>query len=213
MKLKGLDLIFYWVVTAFSCGNRNVLLSDSWSRYGHMIDNVVLIVTGTLHERDVQELLEKCHPLGMFDRYFHPILVPSIFAKKLSRPVHNLSYTIMLRFLLLSSALLPWQLHRICGSCTDWCLLTHHLLHTSLSALHQRYRLVVHAWLTPPFLYFFCPSFFFSFFFSFPVGGSSLFGFFCYCMIDTSALLILENNSNEWRFMFDQKNYRTDIIS
>ncbi|KAG5583213.1 hypothetical protein H5410_053840 [Solanum commersonii] len=36
-------------------------------RYGHMIDNVVLIVTGTLHERDVQELLEKCHPLGMFD--------------------------------------------------------------------------------------------------------------------------------------------------
>ncbi len=39
-------------------------------RYGHMIDNVVLIVTGTLHERDVHELLEKCHPLGMFDRYW-----------------------------------------------------------------------------------------------------------------------------------------------
>ena len=37
-------------------------------RYGHMIDNVVLIVTGTLHERDVHELLEKCHPLGLFDR-------------------------------------------------------------------------------------------------------------------------------------------------
>ena len=35
-----------------------------------MIDNVVLIVTGTLHERDVNELLEKCHPLGMFDRYY-----------------------------------------------------------------------------------------------------------------------------------------------
>eukprot|EP00889_Picochlorum_renovo_P007266 jgi/Picre1/34296/NNA_001769.t1 len=35
--------------------------------YGHMIDNVVLIVTGTLHERDVGELMEKCHPLGMFD--------------------------------------------------------------------------------------------------------------------------------------------------
>eukprot|EP00879_Flechtneria_rotunda_P004408 GHRR01004659.1.p1 GENE.GHRR01004659.1~~GHRR01004659.1.p1 ORF type:complete len:352 (+),score=83.00 GHRR01004659.1:204-1259(+) len=35
--------------------------------YGHMIDNVVLIVTGALHERDVQELLDKCHPLGMFD--------------------------------------------------------------------------------------------------------------------------------------------------
>lgn len=35
--------------------------------YGHMIDNVVLIVTGTLHERDMQELLEKCHPLGVID--------------------------------------------------------------------------------------------------------------------------------------------------
>eukprot|EP00210_Caulerpa_lentillifera_P002240 g2152.t1 len=35
--------------------------------YGHMIDNVVLIVTGTMHNRDHVELLEKCHPLGMFD--------------------------------------------------------------------------------------------------------------------------------------------------
>mmetsp|Transcript_43854 Transcript_43854/g.83746 ORF Transcript_43854/g.83746 Transcript_43854/m.83746 type:complete len:353 (+) Transcript_43854:242-1300(+) len=35
--------------------------------YGYMIDNVVLIVTGTLHERDVQELLDNCHPLGIFD--------------------------------------------------------------------------------------------------------------------------------------------------
>jgi len=35
--------------------------------YGYMIDNVVLIVTGTLHERDMQELLDKCHPLGMFE--------------------------------------------------------------------------------------------------------------------------------------------------
>ncbi|CAG9464480.1 unnamed protein product [Pedinophyceae sp. YPF-701] len=35
--------------------------------YGHMIDNVVLMVTGTLHEREVGELMEKCHPLGMFD--------------------------------------------------------------------------------------------------------------------------------------------------
>ncbi|KAL6769091.1 ATPVD1 [Auxenochlorella protothecoides x Auxenochlorella symbiontica] len=35
--------------------------------FGHMIDNIVLIVTGTLHERDVQELLDKCNPLGVFD--------------------------------------------------------------------------------------------------------------------------------------------------
>jgi len=32
-----------------------------------MIDNIVLIITGTLHERDTSELLEKCHPLGMFE--------------------------------------------------------------------------------------------------------------------------------------------------
>lgn len=34
--------------------------------YGYMIDNIVLLITGTLHERDTTELLEKCHPLGMF---------------------------------------------------------------------------------------------------------------------------------------------------
>ncbi|GAA93897.1 hypothetical protein E5Q_00543 [Mixia osmundae IAM 14324] len=35
--------------------------------YGYMIDNVILLVTGTLHERDTHELLERCHPLGTFD--------------------------------------------------------------------------------------------------------------------------------------------------
>jgi len=35
--------------------------------YGYMIDNIVLLITGTLHERDLGELLEKCHPLGLFE--------------------------------------------------------------------------------------------------------------------------------------------------
>ena len=35
--------------------------------YGYMIDNVALLITGTLHERDTRELLERCHPLGWFD--------------------------------------------------------------------------------------------------------------------------------------------------
>lgn len=35
--------------------------------YGYMIDNVVLIITGTLHSRDTRDLLERCHPLGMFE--------------------------------------------------------------------------------------------------------------------------------------------------
>jgi V-type H+-transporting ATPase subunit d len=32
-----------------------------------MIDNIVLIITGTLHDRNVNDLIAKCHPLGMFD--------------------------------------------------------------------------------------------------------------------------------------------------
>lgn len=35
--------------------------------YGYMIDNVALLITGTLHERDTRELLERCHPLGWLE--------------------------------------------------------------------------------------------------------------------------------------------------
>jgi len=35
--------------------------------YSYMIDNVILLITGTLHERDTSELIDKCHPLGIFD--------------------------------------------------------------------------------------------------------------------------------------------------
>ncbi|ORZ33702.1 ATP synthase subunit [Catenaria anguillulae PL171] len=35
--------------------------------YAYMIDNVILIITGTLHQRDPSELLDKCHPLGVFE--------------------------------------------------------------------------------------------------------------------------------------------------
>lgn len=35
--------------------------------YGYMIDNVALLITGTVHERDKSEILERCHPLGWFD--------------------------------------------------------------------------------------------------------------------------------------------------
>ena len=33
-----------------------------------MIDNVILLITGTLHGRPIHELLPKCHPLGTFDQ-------------------------------------------------------------------------------------------------------------------------------------------------
>jgi len=35
--------------------------------YGYMIDNIVLLITGSLHKRDISELVEKCHPLGIFE--------------------------------------------------------------------------------------------------------------------------------------------------
>eukprot|EP00040_Diaphanoeca_grandis_P035395 m.222382 g.222382 ORF g.222382 m.222382 type:complete len:369 (+) comp33373_c2_seq4:131-1237(+) len=35
--------------------------------YSYMIDNVVFLLTGTRHKRDMKELLPKCHPLGMFE--------------------------------------------------------------------------------------------------------------------------------------------------
>lgn len=35
--------------------------------HAYMIDNVILMVMGTLHGRDTRELVEKCHPLGLFD--------------------------------------------------------------------------------------------------------------------------------------------------
>ncbi|KAA8494840.1 V-type proton ATPase subunit d 1 [Porphyridium purpureum] len=35
--------------------------------YPYMIDNMVLLITGTLQNRDISELLDKCHPLGTFD--------------------------------------------------------------------------------------------------------------------------------------------------
>ncbi|PXF41411.1 V-type proton ATPase subunit d [Gracilariopsis chorda] len=35
--------------------------------YPYMIDNLILLITGTLHHRDISELINKCHPLGHFD--------------------------------------------------------------------------------------------------------------------------------------------------
>merc|ERR1719181_1954171 len=32
----------------------------------YMIENVMLLLKGTLSDRDVNELMEQCHPLGMF---------------------------------------------------------------------------------------------------------------------------------------------------
>lgn len=36
--------------------------------YSYMIDNVVMLITGALKQRDVAELLPRCHPLGALDQ-------------------------------------------------------------------------------------------------------------------------------------------------
>ncbi|KAH0791955.1 V-type proton ATPase subunit d 2 [Histomonas meleagridis] len=38
-----------------------------WIRIPFMIDNVVLLISGIVRNRDVTDLVERCHPLGMFD--------------------------------------------------------------------------------------------------------------------------------------------------
>lgn len=36
--------------------------------YSYMIDNIILLITGTLHQRAISELIPKCHPLGSFEQ-------------------------------------------------------------------------------------------------------------------------------------------------
>ncbi|XP_069813507.1 V-type proton ATPase subunit d 2 isoform X1 [Dendropsophus ebraccatus] len=36
--------------------------------YSYMIDNIILLITGTLHQRPISELVPKCHPLGGFEQ-------------------------------------------------------------------------------------------------------------------------------------------------
>ena len=38
-----------------------------WLRIPYMIDNVIIIISGVVHDHDVTELIDRCHPLGMFD--------------------------------------------------------------------------------------------------------------------------------------------------
>ena len=34
----------------------------------YMIDNIILLITGSLHQRPISELVSKCHPLGSFEQ-------------------------------------------------------------------------------------------------------------------------------------------------
>uniref|UniRef100_A0A8C8XVL4 ATPase H+ transporting V0 subunit d1 n=1 Tax=Panthera leo TaxID=9689 RepID=A0A8C8XVL4_PANLE len=49
-------------------GLPNPLLLCASHSYSYMIDNVILLITGTLHQRSIAELVPKCHPLGSFEQ-------------------------------------------------------------------------------------------------------------------------------------------------
>lgn len=53
--------------------------------YSYMIDNVILLITGTLHGRDTHELLDRCHPLGWFETL--PALCVATSVEELYRTV------------------------------------------------------------------------------------------------------------------------------
>jgi vacuolar-type H+-ATPase subunit C/Vma6 len=50
-----------------------------------MIDNLVLLITGTLNKRKLTELLKRCHPLGWFEGM--PVLAVATNAEELYHTV------------------------------------------------------------------------------------------------------------------------------
>ena len=72
-------------------------------RYAYMIDNLVLLITGTLHKRKLTELLKRCHPLGWFEgmpalgvptnaeELYHTVLVETPLGTCFSRADKSLS--------------------------------------------------------------------------------------------------------------------------
>ncbi|KAI9889440.1 MAG: H(+)-transporting V0 sector ATPase subunit d [Vezdaea aestivalis] len=68
---------------ANACGSLSKFMD--YLTYGYMIDNVALLITGTLHERDTRDLLERCHPLGWFETM--PVLCIAINIEELYNSV------------------------------------------------------------------------------------------------------------------------------
>uniref|UniRef100_A0A673YH68 V-type proton ATPase subunit n=1 Tax=Salmo trutta TaxID=8032 RepID=A0A673YH68_SALTR len=60
----------YWLSpsSAFHPSLRENPRTGSHRPYSYMIDNVILLITGTLHQRAISELVPKCHPLGSFEQ-------------------------------------------------------------------------------------------------------------------------------------------------
>lgn len=63
---KNAFSIYKLSVYAFVVMSHCLLVCSSACRYSYMIDNIILLITGTLHQRQISELRTKCHPLGSF---------------------------------------------------------------------------------------------------------------------------------------------------
>ncbi|KAF2183569.1 ATPase, V0 complex, subunit D [Zopfia rhizophila CBS 207.26] len=61
--------------------------------YGYMINNVAVLITGTLHERDTRELLERCHPLDWFETM--PVLCVATNIEELHQDLDELNIEII----------------------------------------------------------------------------------------------------------------------
>lgn len=65
-RLKEKMVSEFRYLRANSCAQLSEFLD--FVTYAYMIDNVVLLIAGTLNERSLSELVPKCHPLGIFDQ-------------------------------------------------------------------------------------------------------------------------------------------------
>lgn len=65
-RLRDLACREFYYLRAQASGQLATFLD--FITYSYMIDNIILLITGTLHQRPIGELISKCHPLGSFDQ-------------------------------------------------------------------------------------------------------------------------------------------------
>ena len=72
--------------------------------FSYMIDNIILLITGTLHQRPISELVPKCHKLGSFEQMeaIHVASTPAELynAVLVDTPLGNLQLDICTNFFL-----------------------------------------------------------------------------------------------------------------
>jgi vacuolar-type H+-ATPase subunit C/Vma6 len=68
---SALDLVFCIIFNALKPSHftkDRIHIIKVFFPYSYMIDNIILLITGTLHQRPISELVPKCHKLGSFEQ-------------------------------------------------------------------------------------------------------------------------------------------------